>query len=68
MDTKAKIDIMRQLKAAGVQDTNIDLWLAIDSNDQQALKSALDAGADPNMTDNAVLARHKGKIDELGLG
>lgn len=53
------ISKLQFLKTQGVDDPNVDLFLAVHAGDTVKLKNALDRGADPNITDTAVLEKHK---------
>lgn len=63
------IERLRQIKSSGIEDPDIDMFLAIDANDHSALKNALDSGADPNIPLENVLDRYKdANLDVTGAG
>jgi hypothetical protein len=60
-----KGDLLRRFRAIQVTlrvdghvDPDVDMFIAVLTNDTRALSDALDRGADPNITDIAVLSRH----------
>lgn len=53
---------LKYLKELGIDDPNIDMFLAVISDNVSALESALKAGADPSTTDTALLNKYE---DEL---
>jgi hypothetical protein len=59
------IKVLGRLMAAGVQDPDIDLWLAVSANDPEALQAALQTGANPSVTLETLLARHRDRIEQL---
>lgn len=50
---------IRHLKRKGVADPNVDLFVAVADNDLAAARAALEAGADPNITDRKVIDAHR---------
>lgn len=50
---------LKSLKAKGIHDPDVDLFLAVFDNDVDRLKAALKEGANPNVTDTEVLRRHQ---------
>ncbi|OBH41728.1 spermidine/putrescine ABC transporter ATP-binding protein [Mycobacterium intracellulare] len=50
---------LRQLKASGVEDADIDLRLAMEDEDFEAAKNALERGADPSKSLGEVVDRYK---------
>ena len=56
---------LRYLKSIGIDDPNIDLFLAVMGGDDNvdAAKAALEAGADVNMTDGALLEKYKKELE-----
>lgn len=50
---------LRQLKASGVEDADIDLWLAMEDEDLEAAKNALERGADPSKSLGEVVDRYE---------
>lgn len=50
---------LRQLKTSGIDDAELDLWLAMLENDLPAGKDALARGADPNISLGKVLDRYR---------
>jgi hypothetical protein len=55
----AGIERLRQLKAQGVEDPDIDLFLGATDGDLAVVKGATDAGADVGITLGALLDRYK---------
>jgi hypothetical protein len=53
------------LKRTGVVDPNVDMFVAIFDNDVEALKAALEAGADQSITDTQVLAAHEAELADF---
>lgn len=51
-------DFLRRLNSAGVVDHDVDLFLGVLNDDADAVKSALDAGADPHVTEGALRSRY----------
>jgi hypothetical protein len=51
--------LLRQLKSSGIEDADIDMWLAMEDDDLDALKDAVERGADPNKPLGEVLNRYK---------
>ncbi|HEX4438235.1 MAG TPA: hypothetical protein VH061_15735 [Solirubrobacteraceae bacterium] len=47
------------LKRQGIDDQDIDLWIGLFRDDKEAVEAALDAGADVNVTIDAVLRRYR---------
>jgi hypothetical protein len=66
MDPKARAALVQRqfeyLKAQGVSDPNIDMFLAVGKGDRDALQAALDAGADTSITDSAVLKKYEAQL------
>ncbi|MET0545276.1 MAG: hypothetical protein ABWZ40_03105 [Caulobacterales bacterium] len=58
-------DSLRLLKQSGIEDPDIEMFLAVDANDTEALKAALDRGGNPNITDSALLARYAEQLTAL---
>lgn len=59
LDTRAHLlNHLRVLQGAGVDDPDVDLFVAVLTRDLKALQSALLRGADPNITDGELLRRH----------
>lgn len=54
------------LKRKGVMDPNIDLFLGILVNNEDLVKSALDNGADPAMTDEQLIEKYKDELKGFG--
>ncbi|MEO0400583.1 MAG: hypothetical protein AAF224_14320 [Pseudomonadota bacterium] len=55
------------LKQLGVEDPNIDMFLAVEGNDTTLLQNALNNGADPSITDSAVLNKYDDKLRNFDL-
>lgn len=53
------------LKSQGIDDPDIDLFLAVDSNDSAALKAAIDRGGNVNVTTGELLARYEAQLKEF---
>ena len=64
-DVASRRRMFQHLKAKGVNDPNVDLFLALIDDDAEALKAAIDAGADPNITDRQVLSAHAADLADL---
>jgi len=58
----AGVDMLRELKRQGVQDPDIDFFLALDENDPDRVRDALAAGAHKYTTLNKVLTRYADKL------
>lgn len=54
------------LKEKGITDPNIDLFLGILENKEDLVKSALDNGADPSLTDAQLIEKYKDELKEFG--
>jgi hypothetical protein len=50
------------LKLKGVDDPDIDLFLAVDANDTAALQAAIDRGGNVKVTTGELLARHESEL------
>lgn len=61
----AAIPKLAYLKRIGVEDPDIDLFLAVSDGDTKALQSAIDRGANVNVTDSEVLRRHAEKLKDF---
>jgi hypothetical protein len=57
--------MFQHLKRKGVQDPNVDFWIATLELDEAAMKAALDAGADVNATVGDVLATHEQELSDF---
>jgi hypothetical protein len=55
----------RHLKAKGVTDPNVDMFLAVFDNDTDALEAALLAGANKSITDLEVLDEHAADLTDF---
>ena len=54
------------LKTLGIRDPNIDLFLAVlDGESVEAVKAAVEAGADVNMTDAVLLDKYKKELENF---
>lgn len=53
------------LKAKGINDPDIDLFVGIFSNDALLVKTALDNGADPSITDVALVDKYKNELNDF---
>lgn len=51
---------LRELKAKGVNDPDLDMWLGLLEDDKDAMQKALDAGAATDVQLPQLLERHKG--------
>jgi hypothetical protein len=60
--TQAKF---KHLKRKGIDDANVDLFLAVFANSPEDLKAALDAGADVSATDTQVLAKYREQLADF---
>jgi hypothetical protein len=66
-DRETVARMLQHLKQKGVKDPNLELFLAVTTpggNVEQA-KAALDAGADPSMTDGQLLAKYKSELADF---
>lgn len=54
---------LRELKPQGIHDPDIDLWIGVYRGDTEAMRAALDAGADVNVTIDEVLHRHRSDME-----
>lgn len=66
-DNSAVLDRLAYLKSIGVEDPDIDLFIAVHQNDTTSLKSALDRGANMNVTDKQILSRHAEKLKQYAV-
>jgi hypothetical protein len=55
----------RHLKQKGVNDPNVDMFVAVFDDDTEALKASLEAGADTSVTDKQVLAAHEAELADF---
>lgn len=53
------LDRLRQIKAAGVKDPDLDMWLALLDDDKDGMQKALDAGAAIDLQLGQLLERYK---------
>ena len=62
LDQAARANRVQQqfqfLKDHGVNDPDVDMFLALGASDREALQDAIDRGADINTTDTKVLGRY----------
>ncbi len=58
----AHIEQLLELKREGIQDPDIDLLIGASRDDANAVRAALDAGADINVTTDEVLHRHRSDV------
>jgi hypothetical protein len=65
--TPDRLSQFRALQAAGVDDPDVDMFVAVLTGDEKvdALRDALERGADPNATDTQVLARYRDWHDSV---
>lgn len=54
---------LKALKRQGVEDPDIDLFLAVNENDTEGARKALDAGAHVNVTIGEILNRYRDRLD-----
>jgi hypothetical protein len=64
-DNKRFIAALNYLKSQGVDDPDIDLFLAVDANDTAGLKAAIDRGGNVNVTTGELLARYEAQLKEF---
>jgi hypothetical protein len=57
----------KHLKKKGVDDPNVDMFVAVFDNDTELLKGALAAGADRTVTDNQVLNGYQAELADFKL-
>ena len=62
--TEAKF---RHLQNKGVNDPNVDMFVAVFANDTEALKAALESGADTSIGDAQVLAGYKAELADFNF-
>jgi hypothetical protein len=55
----ASIRKLLYLVEQGVEDPDVELWLALLRNDHTSMKNALERGADPNVSLGTVMVRHR---------
>jgi hypothetical protein len=55
----------KHLKKKGVEDPNVDMFVAVFDDDVELLKSALAAGADRSITDNQVLGTYRDELADF---
>jgi hypothetical protein len=60
-DPKLRLPQLEALRAAGVDDPDLDLWLAFLNDDVPGLKRALDRGANKGISPGEVLRRHESR-------
>jgi hypothetical protein len=53
------------LRAKGVADPNVDMFIAVFDNDVEGLRVALDAGANTSVTDREVLSAHEADLRDF---
>jgi hypothetical protein len=58
----SEMDQLRELKRQGVEDPDIELFLAVDRNVPSDVKKALDDGAHVNITIGEVLSRYRDRL------
>jgi hypothetical protein len=58
----AYIEQLLELKREGIQDPDIDLLVGTSRGDTNAVRAALDAGADVNVTTDEVLHRYRSDV------
>lgn len=58
----AHIEQLLELKREGIQDPDIDLLIGASRDDTNAVRAALDAGADINVTADEVVHRHRSDV------
>jgi hypothetical protein len=56
------VSMLNYLKGLGIKDPDIDMFLAVISNNVPALEEALKAGANPKTTDSALLNKYADKL------
>jgi hypothetical protein len=61
-DPQINLRKLLTLKARGVEDPDVDLWIALLNDDKDNLQKALDAGAHVNATMEHVLGRHREQL------
>jgi hypothetical protein len=58
-----KLRFLPEVKRVSAPD--VDMFLAVLDNAPQALRDALDRGADPRITDSALLRRHAAELKDF---
>jgi hypothetical protein len=61
----SEMDQLRELKCQGITDPDIELFLAVDGNDPDAVQKALDDGAQVNITIGQVLNRYPAPLETV---
>ena len=51
--------ILKYLKEKGIDDPNIDMFLAVEKGDTAALHKAVENGADVNITDSELIQKYQ---------
>jgi hypothetical protein len=54
------------LKNKGINDPNIDMFIATITGEISILEKALEAGADPHITDAALLRKYENELEDFG--
>jgi hypothetical protein len=65
-ETESEGEIFRYLKSKGVDDPEVDLWIAVtsDFDNVEDAKKALDAGANPHVTSGELFRRYESLVTE----
>jgi hypothetical protein len=56
---------LKHLKGKGIEDPNIDLFLAVLGRDSKEVQDALERGADPSITDGEILSKYKSYLGDF---
>lgn len=65
MGDEAKRQAFEHLKRKGVNDPNVDFWLAVFTDDREAMDAAVKAGADTGVGDLQVLGEHTAELADF---
>ena len=57
--------LFQKLKESGVNDPNVDSFLAVFKNDLELLKSAIENGADTTITDDQVISQYYDYLQQI---
>lgn len=63
--SKALRSILTRLKNHGINDPNIDVFLAVTTGDKELLQKAIDAGADLSITDTRLINSYRSLLVEI---
>lgn len=58
-DSFLLMELLGEIRSVNKDDPNVNLFMGVLDNDLEAVKNALDAGANVNITDGAVIEYHR---------